>query len=155
MHRSRQIALILVLAVAAVLVTAPWASGKSKTEKLRGVVTQEHNNIHTNTTTITIALRSGGKPRGKITFPGCQGTGTSVICGGKMKLKGLGSGLSVLFTWGCAQVKPFKCAKSATSFIDNKSAKNLGSITIKTGPPQKGHAALKKGEHFPVTVKLT
>ena len=148
--RLRHLAPILVVAVAAALVTAPWASGKGRTEKLTGVVTQEHRGPQMYTTAITIALRRGGKAVGKLTLPDCTGAGSTVICGGEMKLKGLGSHLSVLFQWPCNPNVANKCPNSATSlYIDNKSGKSFGSMTLKTGP------GLKKGKHFPVIVKLT
>ena len=148
--RLRHLATILVITVAAALITAPWASGKGKTEKLTGVVTQQHPGPQMYTTAYTIALRRGGKAVGKLTLPDCTAAGATVICGGKMKLKGVGSRLSVLFQWPCTGTKANNCPKSATSlFIDNKRGKNLGTTTLKTG------FRLKKGLHFPVVVKLT
>jgi hypothetical protein len=148
--RLRRLAPILVITVVAALVTAPWASGKGQTEKLTGVVTQQHPGPQMYTTAYTIALQRGGKAVGKLTLPDCTGAGATVICGGKMKLKGVGSGLSVAFQWPCTGDKANNCPKSATSlYIDNKRGKNLGTMTLKTG------FTFKKGVHFPVVVKLT
>ena len=151
MSRLGHLATILVVTIAAGLVTVPWASGKGRTEKLTGVVTQQHRGPQMYTTAYTIALRRGGKAVGKLTLPDCTAAGDTVICGGKLKLKGLGSRLSVLFQWPCSTNVAIKCPNSATSlYIDNKSGKSFGSMTLKTGPN-----GLKKGKHFPVIVKLT
>ncbi len=144
-------ALFGALAVTAALALAPGAS--AKTEKLTGKATTAKNQgergVH-----VVIALRRGHKSAGRLTFPGCAGTGFSVICGGTLNLTGAGSGLSVLFTWGChlKHGGGEACANSATSTISDSAGANLGSITLKIGPPGIG-GPLQKGKSFQVKVK--
>ena len=145
-------ALLGALAATAALALAPVAS--AKTEKVTGNVTGAKIHGHQGER-IVIALRRGRKSAGRLSFPGCGAGGFSIICGGTLNLAGVGSGLSVLFTWNC-HVKHgggSVCAKSASSPISDAAGANIGFITLKIGPPGIGEP-LKKGKRFQVKINI-
>jgi hypothetical protein len=143
-------ALVAALALTTALAGAPVAS--AKTEKLTGHVATSKNRGQ-NGIKVVIALRKGRKSVGSLHFPGCAGANLSIICGGTLNLTGLGSGLSVLFTWIC-HVRSgggISCGNSVSSPISDAAGANKGSVTMKIGPPGIGQP-LQKGKNFSVKV---
>jgi len=150
--RFPRIGILAALVTVAALALAPAAGAKTQTltgETKVAKVTGKGQNLAIK---VVVALKRGNRNVGGLNFPACGSGGLSEICGGTLNLKGLGTGLSVLFTWNC-QVKQSggtTCAKSVTSPISDAAGVNRGSITLKTGPPV--GSGLQKGKTFKVKV---
>jgi hypothetical protein len=93
-----------------------------------------------------IVLDQGNENVGSARFPGCEGTGTSFICGGTVSVDGIGSNLSTLITFECPPKPPFKCLPGVGG-LETKSGAIKGTITLKTQPEK-----IVAGASFPAIV---
>lgn len=121
------------------------AAGKATKLHLTALVTAD-NVIPKKGAKLVLSLKDGKKTVGGATFPGCQGAGTDVDCGGTVSIKGLGTGLQTLVVFSCPTTPPFTC-KPGKGVLVTKAGNKKGTILLKVQPSK-----LKKGARFPVVV---
>jgi hypothetical protein len=149
-HRGGQRRRGLHIGAVTIAVLAPAALGtalaaKPKTQHLTAHVTKDASSA-TKGDKIALALEKGAKTVGSAQFPGCEGTGTSVICGGTVSVKGFGTNLKTIVTFECPPKPPFKCLPGVGSLATAKGVVK-GTITLKTQPEE-----IVAGASFPATV---
>lgn len=148
-HRLRPlIALVLAVSLVALTATAPAQGGHSasakKGQRLHLTALVKKASQGGSTQTVKLALEKKSKTVGNAKFPGCAGTGSSIVCGGKVTIKHMGRGMDTIITWSCETTPPFKCLPGKGTLT--KHGKAVGTIKIKKKP------FYKKGETFPVLV---
>ena len=80
---------------------------------------------------ITLSLSSNRGHVGQVVFPGCTGTGQSIVCAGHSTLKGAGKGLAVNFGWFCSPVTGI-CDPDSRSAMTTPQGKTRAVMTLKT-----------------------
>jgi hypothetical protein len=142
--RRPTIAAVAILALVIAAASPAAAVAKPETMHLTAVVMKDVEG-GAKGDKIVLSLLSGKKVVGSARFPGCQGAGTSVLCGGSVSIEGLGTDLETFVTFECSLVTP-KC-KPGTGVLETKGGATKGTITLKTEPDQ-----IEPGVRFPVIV---
>jgi hypothetical protein len=141
-HRPAVVAVSLVVVLMGLAATGPSPGGastskKPKTFHLTAVVKKADQRPPAQT--VKLALTKNGRRVGTVKFPGCEGTGTSTICGGTVTIKHVGRQMTALFTWSGSDQN----AKSPLQ----KGNKKFGTMKLTKAP------LYNKGQHFPALVK--
>jgi hypothetical protein len=150
-HGYRTHRLVIAIAALVVLVVVPLATAAGKTKKLHLTALVKKDvpgkaSAASQGEKIVLSLNEGKKVVGSARFPGCEGTGTSFICGGTVSLDDLGTNLATLITFECPPEPPFTC-KPGIGSLATKSNVVKGTITLKVQPEK-----IKAGAKFPVIV---
>jgi hypothetical protein len=144
MSRSRRI-FGIAIAVFALVPLGVAVAGAPGTQHLTAHVIKANSGA-TQRDKIVLTLDQGSKNVGSARFPGCEGTGTSFVCGGTVSVDGLGSNLQTFVTFECPPKPPFKCLPG-TGGLDTKQGLEKGTITLKTQPDK-----ITPGASFPAIV---
>ena len=146
---------VLISTLLLVVAVAPAKPSKGKTLHLTAVVKKAKatGGKMSRSDLVTLALRSGSKPAGKIKTR-CDVEGAlNLQCRSQTaRLNGLGSKLFIAVTWTCFTTHP-GCARFATGFVtSNSSGVVLGTVRFKTPAPAGKNLTL--AHQFPVVIHL-